>query len=100
MSKAEYIVQEQYASGTVRPTPGSGVTPRTRFGCAARVDQILGAPVVRLAAPAQVPFRIGFECMRPENLPLGRGIENITTSENGMHDELSAVRQGIDAALS
>jgi len=56
--------------------------------------------MVAFAAPAQVPFRIGFEGMRTKNFPLLRGIENIAPSENGMHDELSAVRQGIDAALS
>jgi len=92
MSKAEYIVGEQYALG--------GLTPRTRSSCPAGIDKIFGAPVIGLPAPAQMPILIGFVCVRPEDIPLLRGIENITTSENRMHDKLSAVGQRIDPALS
>ena len=78
----------------------SGMTPRTSSSCPARIDQIFGAPVVGLAAPAQTPFGVGFECERPKDLPLFRGVENITSSENRVYHELSAVRQSIDPALS
>ena len=78
----------------------SGMTPRTGSSCAGRIDQIFCPPEIRLAAPAQMPFRIGFECMRPEEIPVLRGVENITPAENCMHDEFSAVRQRIDPALS
>jgi hypothetical protein len=98
MSKAEYILRGQYALGTRHLR--LGMTPRTGSSCAGRIDQIFRTPVVGLAAPAQMPFRIGFECMRPEDIPVLRGVENITPSENRMHDEFSAVRQSIDPALS
>jgi len=78
----------------------SGMAPRTRASCPGGIDQIFGAPVVGLAAPAQMPGRIGFVCVVPKEFPILRGVENITTSENRMHDELSAVRQSIDPALS
>jgi len=92
MSKAEYILRGQYGSG--------GLTSRSRWGGPARIDQIFGAPVIGLPAPAQVPILIGFVCVRPEDLPFLRGIENVATSENRMHDELPAVRQSINPALS
>jgi hypothetical protein len=38
--------------------------------------------------------------MRPKEIPILRGVENITTSKDGMHDKLSAVGQSIDPALS
>ena len=92
MSKAEYTVREQYALGRL--------TSGTRSSGPAGIDKIFGAPVIGLPAPAQMAILIGFVCVRAEDLPLFRGIENITTSENRMHDELSAVRQSIDPALS
>ena len=78
----------------------SGVTPRTGSSRAGRIDQIFCTPVVGLAAPAQMPFRIGLKCMGPEDIPVLRGVENIPPSENRMHDEFSAVRQSVDPALS
>jgi hypothetical protein len=36
----------------------------------------------------------------PEEFPILRSVENIPPSENRMHDELSAVGQSIDPALS
>jgi hypothetical protein len=38
--------------------------------------------------------------MRPEEIPILRGVENITTAKDRMHDELSAVGQSIDPPLS
>jgi hypothetical protein len=38
--------------------------------------------------------------MRPKEIPVLRRVENITASEDRMHDELSAVGQRIDPALS
>jgi len=78
----------------------SGITPRTGSSRSGRIDQILGTPVIGLAVPAQMPFRIGFECMRPKDIPVLRGVENIAPSEDCMHNEFSAVRQSVDPALS
>ena len=88
MSKAEYILGGQYVPEELPP---SAVTPRASSRRPGSISQIFGAPLVDLAAPAQMPLRIGFECVRPEDLPVFRGVENITTSENRMHHELSAV---------
>ena len=103
MSTAEYILPGQYVFGALRYTPPSQrsrVTPGTRTSCPAGVDQIFGAPVFRLATAPQLPGRVGFVCVVPEELPILRSVENIPASENCMHDELSAVGQSIDPALS
>src|ERR1043166_3119367 len=106
MSKAGYILQVRYASGTLRGTPQdqpdrrSGTTPRTRSGCPVSIDQIFSAPFIGLAVPAQMPMRVRFVCVSPEEIPVLERVENVTTSENRMYDELSAVRQSINPALS
>lgn len=72
----------------------------TRSSCPAGIEQIFGAPAVGLAAPPHMPVRICSVCVRSKELPILGRVEDVTAAENRMDDELSAVSQGIDPALS
>jgi|GEM_PF-5728316 len=72
---------------------GSIIAAGTRSSCPACVYQIFGAPLTEFTVPAYLAIHIGFVCVSPKEFPVFRRVENVTTSEDRMHDKLSAVRQ-------